>query len=228
MFRRALLEGGILVAVVLFLFLWNFRTTFISLTAIPLSLITAIIAMSYFGIGINTMTLGGLAIAIGELVDDAIIDVENVFRRLKQNAQSGFLADAGNGDLQSIERDPQLDRVCDAHHRSGVPSAVQSWRIRRPDVCASGVCLYRIDCGVVAGRADGDSRALLLPARTVQLLQRGKGFLARGVAEGPLREGLWIGRWRIPFQIISTFGGFAGRCSDGVSADGPRVSAAVQ
>ena len=88
--QRALVEGGILVAIVLFLFLWNFRTTVISLTAIPLSLITAIIAMSYFGIGINTMTLGGLAIAIGELVDDAIIDVENVFRRLKQNAHAGF------------------------------------------------------------------------------------------------------------------------------------------
>src|SRR5262245_31106617 len=87
--QRALLEGGILVAIVLFLFLWNFRTTIISLTAIPLSLITAIIAMSYFGLGINTMTLGGLAIAIGELVDDAIIDVENVFRRLKQNVQLG-------------------------------------------------------------------------------------------------------------------------------------------
>ena len=85
--NRALLEGGILVTVVLFLFLWNFRTTFISLTAIPLSLITAILAMSWFGISINTMTLGGLAIAIGELVDDAIVDVENVFRRLKQNAQ---------------------------------------------------------------------------------------------------------------------------------------------
>ena len=88
--QRALLEGGLLVTVVLFLFLWNFRTTFISLTAIPLSLITAIIAMSYFGISINTMTLGGLAIAIGELVDDAIVDVENVFRRLKQNARTGI------------------------------------------------------------------------------------------------------------------------------------------
>jgi CzcA family heavy metal efflux pump len=87
--KEALAEGGILVAVILFLFLWNFRTTIISLTAIPLSLITAVIAMTYFGITINTMTLGGLAIAIGELVDDAIIDVENVFRRLKLNAQSG-------------------------------------------------------------------------------------------------------------------------------------------
>src|SRR5215203_3663087 len=77
-----------MVTVVLFLFLWNFRTTFISLTAIPLSLIAAILVMNYFGISINTMTLGGLAIAIGALVDDAIIDVENVFRRLKQNAHS--------------------------------------------------------------------------------------------------------------------------------------------
>ncbi|MBI4749322.1 MAG: efflux RND transporter permease subunit [Acidobacteria bacterium] len=86
--QRALLEGGILVTVILFLFLWNFRTTFISLTAIPLSLIAAVLAMNYFGMSINTMTLGGLAIAIGELVDDAIVDVENVFRRLKQNTQS--------------------------------------------------------------------------------------------------------------------------------------------
>ncbi len=86
--QESLLEGGILVTVILFLFLWNFRTTFISLTAIPLSLLAAILAMSYFGITINTMTLGGLAIAIGELVDDAIVDVENVFRRLKQNVHS--------------------------------------------------------------------------------------------------------------------------------------------
>src|SRR5215207_3528885 len=86
--RASIIEGGIMVTVVLSLFLWNFRTTFISLTAIPLSLIAAILVMNYFGISINTMTLGGLAIAIGALVDDAIIDVENVFRRLKQNAHS--------------------------------------------------------------------------------------------------------------------------------------------
>ncbi len=94
--KRALLEGGLLVTVVLFLFLWNFRTTFISLTAIPLSLVAAVIMMTYFGISINTTTLGGLAIAIGELVDDAIIDVENVFRRLRQNAQNGMAESPAN------------------------------------------------------------------------------------------------------------------------------------
>src|SRR5688500_235039 len=85
--KAALVEGGVMVTVVLFLFLWNFRTTFISLTAIPLSLVAAVVVMAWFGIGINTMTLGGLAMAIGQLVDDAIVNVENVFRRLKQNAQ---------------------------------------------------------------------------------------------------------------------------------------------
>jgi HME family heavy-metal exporter len=85
--RDSIIEGGVMVTLVLFLFLWNFRTTFISLTAIPLSLVVAILAMEAWGITINTMTLGGMAIAIGALVDDAIIDVENVFRRLKQNAQ---------------------------------------------------------------------------------------------------------------------------------------------
>jgi CzcA family heavy metal efflux pump len=83
--RASLLLGGALVGVVLFLFLGHFRTAFISLTAIPLSLLTAIVLMDRFGITLNTITLGGLAIAIGEVVDDAIIDVENIFRRLREN-----------------------------------------------------------------------------------------------------------------------------------------------
>ena len=83
----AIREGGLLVTVILFLFLLNFRTTAISLTAIPFSLVIAILVLTWLGMNINTMTLGGLAIAIGALVDDAIIDVENVFRRLRENLE---------------------------------------------------------------------------------------------------------------------------------------------
>jgi CzcA family heavy metal efflux pump len=82
---EALRDGAILVVLILFAFLWSARTTFISVLAIPLSLVVAIFALKALGITINTMTLGGMAIAIGALVDDAVIDVENVFRRLKEN-----------------------------------------------------------------------------------------------------------------------------------------------
>ena len=83
--QKSLLEGGIFVVIVLFLFLANIRTTVISLVTLPLSLIASILALHYMGFTINTMSLGGMAIAIGSLVDDAIVDVENVYKRLREN-----------------------------------------------------------------------------------------------------------------------------------------------
>jgi CzcA family heavy metal efflux pump len=84
--QKTLIEGSLFVIIILFLFLMNWRPTFISLIAIPVSLLTAIFTLKWLGFTINTMSLGGMAIAIGDLVDDAIIDVENVFKRLKENA----------------------------------------------------------------------------------------------------------------------------------------------
>lgn len=85
--QKSLFEGGIFVVIVLFLFLANVRTTVISLVTLPLSLIASLLTLHYMGFTINTMSLGGLAIAIGSLVDDAIVDVENVYKRLRENRQ---------------------------------------------------------------------------------------------------------------------------------------------
>ena len=100
---RALMEGGFFVVIILFLFLMNYRTTFISLMAIPISMLVAIIIIKMLGFTINTMSLGGMAIAIGSLVDDAIIDVENVYKRLRENVQ-----------LKKKDRIPTLKVVYDA------------------------------------------------------------------------------------------------------------------
>jgi len=82
---EAIRDGTVWVVVILFLFLANFRTSFITLTAIPLSILVTVLVFDYLGISINTMTLGGIAVAVGELVDDAVVDIENIFRRLKEN-----------------------------------------------------------------------------------------------------------------------------------------------
>ncbi len=108
--QKSLIEGGILVVLVLLLFLANVRTTLISLVTLPLALVTALLTLHYMGLTINTMSLGGLAIAIGSLVDDAIVDVENVHRRLHANSL-----------LPEAERRTVLQVVFDASREVRMP-----------------------------------------------------------------------------------------------------------
>ncbi|MDE7165799.1 MAG: CusA/CzcA family heavy metal efflux RND transporter [Bacteroidaceae bacterium] len=108
--KQSLLEGGLFVIIVLFLFLANVRTTVISLVTIPLSLLVSVLSLHFMGLTINTMSLGGMAIAIGSLVDDAIVDVENVFRRLRENSQ-----------LPPAERRPRMTVIYDASREVRMP-----------------------------------------------------------------------------------------------------------
>ena len=91
---EAIRDGAIWVVVVLFIFMWNFRTSISSLTAMPISILLTVLIFRWFGISINTMTLGGIAVAIGDLVDDSIVDIENIYRRLKENRQKPIPDDA--------------------------------------------------------------------------------------------------------------------------------------
>lgn len=108
--QTSLFEGAIFVVVVLFLFLANVRTTVISLVTLPLSLLVSLIVLHYMGLSVNTMSLGGMAIAIGSLVDDAIVDVENVWKHLRENRM-----------LPAAERKPVLDVVFDASREVRMP-----------------------------------------------------------------------------------------------------------
>ena len=108
--KNSLVEGSLFVIVVLFLFLMNVRTTAISLVAMPLSLLVSIVVLHFLGLTINTMSLGGLAIAIGSLVDDAIVDVENVYKRIRENRL-----------LPIGEQRPTLDVVFDASREVRMP-----------------------------------------------------------------------------------------------------------
>lgn len=107
---KSLLEGGIFVIIILFLFLMNVRTTVISLVTIPLSLLVSVLTLKFFGLTINTMSIGGMAIAIGSLVDDAIVDVENVFKHLRANRQ-----------LSENQRRKVLDVVFEASREVRMP-----------------------------------------------------------------------------------------------------------
>lgn len=108
--KKSLIEGAIFVIIVLFIFLMNWRTTIISLISIPLSIVFSLLAIRWMGLTINTMSLGGIAIAIGSLVDDSIVDVENVFKRLRQNREK-----------PENERESVIKVVCEASKEVRMP-----------------------------------------------------------------------------------------------------------
>ena len=147
----ALRDGGLLVVVIVVLFLANLRAAAITLTAMPLSLAAAVLVLRGFDATINTMTLGGMAIAIGALVDDAIIDVENVVRRLRgecRTTASRTGAD-GHGRARCHRRNPHVHRLCDRHHRPRLPADIRPVRRRG---AAPGAARRRVHRGAVGVR----------------------------------------------------------------------------
>ena len=153
-----LLEAALVVAVVLFAFLLNLRTTFISLTAIPLSILITALVFQLLGLSINTMTLGGLAIAIGELVDDAIVDVENIFRRLRENRAQGNPRSVFDVVVVGAQRGALGHRLRHDDHRAGVRAAVCAVGHRGPAVRAARPRLHRLDPGVPRRLDHGHAR----------------------------------------------------------------------
>ena len=157
--RHSLLLGGILVAVVLFLLIGSVRTACISLAAIPLSLLAAVIALDKFGITLNTITLGGLAIALGEVVDDSIIDVENIFRRLREHQATG----AGGRSIFQIVLDASLEVRRAVVYATFIVALIFVPVLTLTGLQGSffapiGVELYPGDHGVPACRADRHAR----------------------------------------------------------------------
>ncbi len=186
--RQALLEGALFVVIILFLFLMNGRVTVISLVALPLSLLMSVLVLKVLGITLNTMTLGGMAIAVGSLVDDAIIDVENVFKRLKQNRV-----------LPPGEKKPALEVIFHASTeiRSSIVQATlitivaflplffldgMEGRMLRPLGLAFIVSLF---CSLIVA-------VTLTPVMCSYLITTDK-VLARGEKPSPVAS--WLGKW---------------------------------
>ncbi len=158
--KEAIRDGAIMVTVVIFLFLLNFRTTFITLMAMPLSFAITLLTFKWFGISVNSMTLGGLAVAIGMVVDDAIVDVENVYRRLRENAAKGL---SGNGALAG-------------ESGTGAPACSSGLAGEAPGggaritATGEGACATRRPALEVIARASGEVRNSILYATLLIIL----------------------------------------------------------
>jgi HME family heavy-metal exporter len=168
--RGKLLAASVVVAVVLYFFLLNIRTTLISLTAIPLSVMITVLVFKYFGLSINTMTLGGLTIAIGGLVDDAVVGVENVLRRLKMDRAAAPQSPHGSAgvDCQGHAGGALGHRDRHGHHRAGADAAVLPARHRGTADAAAGHCLHRVVAGVDGGVGHAHAGDVVLPAAAHQ------------------------------------------------------------
>ena len=160
----ALRDGAILVVIVLFLFLFNFRTAFITLTAIPVSVLVTSLCFWWMDMSINVMTLGGLAVALGELVDDAIVGVENIFRRLRLNATSTQPISVlrviyeASSEVRGAILISTILVICRLH------AAAYVVRYGRPFVPAARRGLHRVDRRIDGGVANPDAGPLVLPA----------------------------------------------------------------
>ena len=204
--QRALLEGAFFVVIVLFMFLGGFRSTFISLIAMPISLLGSIIVLSRLGLNINTMSLGGMAIAIGSLVDDAIIDVENVYKRLKQNLHkpAGGAAPGLYRRFRGLQGDPRFDPQRHPDHHRRLPAALLPLRHGRPHAQAAGHLLRGLALHLAHRGHDPDALAVQdVPGRRSIPAQNRKREMADAHHCPPITRNRWPGRLRHKSAVIA-------------------------
>ncbi len=177
--RSSLMLGGLLVIAVIFVFLFDWRTALISSAAIPLSLLAAIVVLDAFGVSLNTMTLGGLAIAVGVVVDDAVVDVENIVRRLRENARRHERTRKRAGDFRRLHGGARRGDLRHFRRSAAGRARRASLRPRRTPVHAAGPRLFGGGAGLSGGGVDrhpGDGHG---PARR-----------SRHAGAGPARHAL--------------------------------------
>ena len=196
---NALLLGVLLVVAVLLLFLFDWRTALISVIAIPLSLMAAAVVLSAGGATLNTMVLAGFVIAVGVVVDDAIIDVENIVRRLRQARRGGDPEVDPHGDPRGIARGPQRDRVRDAHRCRGLDPRVHDRRPVGRILPTPGDLIRPGGPGIDARRLDGHTGAGPHPA--AQRSDRATRIEPRAMAPGALQPDPGPGRRPAAFGV---------------------------